>query len=175
MGQRIWTSKGTQNDRPDTDTLFVSIPKQDTILVCNDRLFLTEMISRMSAPSNVRALPVSLPEWSLVDRSAPLWAIRHLRADRAASQPAHLLSADKDPEATGFAVHFGLVSTAAKAVILAKYDPWREIVGLSEFQGSAQSKKITDGVWELSVGDKPEAAAMAAFVLMGLLGIAVYL
>jgi hypothetical protein len=178
LGQRVWTSKGSQNDRKDSDTYFVSFPKPDMVLVCNDRSFLTEMISRMDAKANPRALPASLPEWQHLDRSAPLWAIRHFRPDRVSldpSHPAHLFSGGKDPGAIGVVVHFGLASSAAKAMMLAKLDPWHGVEGATEFQGAAESKKGAEGLWEFSVATKPEAAMMAAFVLMGVLGFAVYL
>jgi len=178
LGERVWTSTGTQNDRKNSDTYFVSLPKPDMILVCNNRSFLTEMITRMAGPAGLRALPSSLQEWKYVDRSAPLWAIRHFRGDRAnvdPSQPAHLLSHDKNPDATGVIVQFGIGSVAAKAIMLSKLDAWNGVEMANEFQGAANSSKIADGLWAFTVADKPEAALMAVFVLMGVLGFAVYI
>jgi hypothetical protein len=81
----------------------------------------------------------------------------------------------KNLEAIGLTAEFGLVSTGAKARMLAKEDPWKTIASSPEFQGAAQSRKLTEGIWELPVANKPQAGAMAAFVLMAFLGFAVYL
>jgi hypothetical protein len=48
------------------------------MLACNDRDFFTQMVARMAVRQTPRALPETLPEWEQVDRSAPLWAVRHI-------------------------------------------------------------------------------------------------
>ncbi len=177
MGHRVWKSKGSESDRRDSDTFFVSVPATDMLLVCNDPGFMEEMMNRMAAPGSSRALPANLPEWKLVDRAAPVWAIRHLRADRAGvdpSQPAHLLSQGQDPGATGVVVHFGLPSMAAQALIIAKRDPWAQAQDSPDFHGAAASRRIARDTWELSVSNKLEAGLMAAFLFMAVLGFVVY-
>jgi hypothetical protein len=180
MGHPVWVSKGSQNDFKDTDMFLVALPKPDMMLACNDRDFFTQMVSRMAVHQSPRALPASLPEWKQVDRSAPLWAVRHIRVDRAPedpSYPAHLIGAGpgaRDPEITGLTVEFG-PSSAVKARMLAKGDPWKDLASSDDFHGEAQPRKVADGIWELSVANKPEAGGMAVFALMAFLGFAVYL
>jgi hypothetical protein len=178
MGHPVWISKGSQNDFKETDTYFVAIPNPNTMLACNNRDFFTQMAARMAVRQTPRALPATLPEWEQVDRSAPLWAVRHIRADRAQQDPsqAGMLGPDgKNLEPIGLTAEFGLVSASAKARMIAKEDPWEAIASSPEFQGAAQSRKLKEGIWELSVANKPQAGAMAVFMLMAFLGFTVYL
>jgi len=172
MGLPVWVAKGSQNDRPNTDTYLVALPRPDLILVCNDRTFFAEISSRMASPQTPRALPSDLPEWKRVDRSEPLWAIRHF-ADSA--DAGNIFGAERDPQATGLVLEFGLAGGAAKARMISKSDPWKDFTSHAEFGGAAQSREVTKGVWELSIGSKPEAAGMAAFALMALAGFVVLL
>jgi len=57
--------------------------------------------------------------------------------------------------------------------MLARDDPWQELAANQEFSGAARSRALEKGVWELSVEGKPEAAGMAVFSLMALLGFVV--
>jgi hypothetical protein len=176
MGHPLWVSKGTQNDEPETDTYLVAIPKPDLLIVCNNRDFLTAMISRMASPQNARALPASLSEWKQVDRHAPLWAVRHYWTDQAKVDPTNarnMLNLESDPEATGVIVEFGLASDQIVARMISKSNPWKELAGNDEFHGAAQSRELAKGVWELSVSGKPDAAIMSVFALMAVLGFAV--
>jgi hypothetical protein len=171
MGHRVWISKGTQSDRPDTDTYFVSLLQPDLLTVCNNREFFQEIVSRRGLPQQSRALPADLPEWKLVDRTAPLWAICHYRQD---GLLVHLLQDPRsDPGATGIAVEFGRASGITRARMISKSDPWKSLTGQGDFHGAAKSRKVADGVWELSVSDDPEAAGMTAFALMTMLGFVV--
>jgi hypothetical protein len=170
-GYRVWTSKGSQNDQPDANTYFVSLLKPDLMMVCNNREFFREMISSVDSSPHRRALPAGLLEWKQVDRTSPLWAVSHYTESSPA--PAILSPEGDDPGATGIAVEFGLASGAVKARIVSKTDPWKDLVKNPEFNGAARSREVERGVWELSVEGKPEAAAMAVFALMGLLGFVV--
>jgi hypothetical protein len=171
MGRRVWTSKGSQNDLPDADTYFVSLIKPDLMMVCNNREFFREIVSRIGSPPQRRALPPDLPEWKQVDRSAPLWAVSHYRGNTVVL--ASISPEGEDFGATGIAVEFGLASGAVKARMVSKTDPWKELVGHEEFNGAARSREVESGVWELSVDGKPEAAGLAVFALMALLGFVV--
>jgi hypothetical protein len=178
MGHPLWVSKGSQNDQPQADTYIVAAPKPDLLIVCNDRDFLTTMVSRMASPEKTRALPADLPEWKQVDRRAPLWAVRHYRTERAKdnpSSPEDILELEADPEAIGIIVELGLASDSAVARMLSKSDPWKKFAGNDEFHGAAQSRKLASGVWELSVAGKPEAAGMSVLALMAVLGFVVIL
>lgn len=125
MGRRIWVSKGTQSDAPESETYVLTLLAPETLLACNDREFFTEVVSRMSAPQNSRALPATLPEWKLVDRSAPVWGIRHFGGN---GDGTHIFDISalldvKDLQATGVVVLFGMTTDAASARMIAKSDP----------------------------------------------------
>ncbi|HLY16417.1 MAG TPA: hypothetical protein VKR61_04300 [Bryobacteraceae bacterium] len=169
---RVWVSKGSQNESPDTETYLVSLLKPDLMLVCNHREFFSEVVSHIGSSPERRALPPNLPEWRQVDRSAPLWAICHYRDSTFLTS---LMAEAKDPSATGLAVEFGLPSGAIRARMISKSDFWKDIAGRSELAGAARSRESGPGIWELSVDGKPEAGFFALFVLMGMLGFVVLL
>jgi hypothetical protein len=176
LGNRAWISLGSQNDVPQTDTYLVISPRPDLILVCNDREFLRQMVLRMATPDGPRALPSDLPEWRQVDRGAPLWAIRHFRADRADVDPTHprqLIESDAT-QVIGMVLKVDSAG-AIQARMLSQADPWKKIVESDEFHGAAKSTRVADGVWELYVANKPEAALFAVFAMMAALGLAIYL
>jgi len=168
MGQRTWVSKGSQNDAAETETYFVSFLKPELVLVCNNRDFFSEVISRVVAPSQRRALPASLQEWKQLDRTAPLWGITHYSHNGAIF--ASLSPNGKDAGAIGLTVEFGLTSGAIRARMISKADPWKQFVDDPQFKGAAHSRQSPDGVWELSVDGKPEAALISVFSLMAALG-----
>lgn len=173
MGHPVWVSKGSQNDLKDTDTYFAARPLPDLVFACNDRDFLTQMVSRMAVVQSPRALTADLTEWQHLDRSAPVWAIRHFRSDRVTLDPTiSMLLAGKDPGATGLTVEFG-INGGATARMLAKSDPWVDLAKAPDFQGMAVSRKVEDGVWELSIANKAESGGLAVFALMGFLGFVV--
>src|SRR5207244_729203 len=124
----------------------------DLLVVCNNRDFLTAVVSRMASPQSERALPADLPEWKQVDRHTPLWAVRHYHTERANVDPTtatNMLALEADPEAIGLIVQFGPASNSAVARMISKSNPWKELVGRDEFHGAAQSRGLAKGVWEL--------------------------
>ncbi|MGO9239602.1 MAG: hypothetical protein ACLQBJ_02240 [Bryobacteraceae bacterium] len=174
MGHRVWISKGTENDRSDSETYLVSLLQPDLMTVCNNREFLQQLISRMGSAQHPRALLASLPEWKQVDRTAPLWAISHYGAEGVLANPLEILGdTGSGPAPTGIALAFGLSSGVTKARIISKSDPWEMIVNNEEFHGAAESRKVADGVWELSVAGKPEAGMITALALMAMVGFVV--
>jgi hypothetical protein len=175
MGYRVWISKGTQNDGPATNTYLVSLLQPDLMTVCNNREFFREMASRRDLPQQSRALPADLPEWKQLDRTAPLWAICHYRSDGLLVHMFDNQDDGRERGATGIAVEFGVSSGMTRARMISKSDPWKDLTGSDDFHGAAKSRKVADGVWELSVSGNPEAAGMAAFVLMGMVGFVVLL
>jgi hypothetical protein len=172
MGYRVWLSKGSQNDEPDRDNYFVSMLKPDVMLVCNSRTFFQETVARLGLPPQQRALPADLPEWKLVDRSVPLWGITHYRNPELV---ASLAPGRKNLGAVGQVVEFGLDNDVALARMIAKADPWKELVNSPNFRGAATSSQTAGGIWELKVAGKPDAAGFAVFVLMAELGFVILL
>ncbi len=172
MGYRVWISKGSQSDEPNRDNYFVSMLKPDVMLVCNSRTFFQETVERLGLLPKQRALPVDLPEWKLVDRSVPLWGITHYK------NPELVASLEPGREnlgAVGLVVEFGLNDDVALARMIAKADPWKELVGSPDFHGAATSSQTAGGIWELKVAGRPDAANFAVFVLMAELGFVILL
>jgi hypothetical protein len=174
-GQRVWVSKGTESDLPDEDTYLVSLLQTDLMVVCNNREFFEEIVSRRRSLQKARALPADLPEWKQVDRTAPLWAVSHYVPHGLVVHSLDFGDAEKESEATGIAVEFGLASGVTRARMISKSDPWRNLSDVPDFHGAAKSRKVADGVWELTVSGDPEAANMSAFALMGMVGFIILL
>ena len=164
-GYSVWLSKGSEGDGPDWETIYVTMLGPQLLTACNNHEFLREMLSRKSTPRQTRALPANLAEWSLVDRSSPVWGISHYRNGGAAQIMMHA------PEAAGIAVNFGKTMIIAR--MIAKKDPWDEFAHVPEFQGEAKNRKVGDDVWELSVSAQSQAGAMGVFGLMAALGFVV--
>jgi hypothetical protein len=172
LGYRVWASKGSQSDQPDRDDYFVSMLKPDVMLVCNSRAFFQETAAHIGLSPQQRALPADLPEWQLVDRSVPLWGITHYRNSMLVAS----LAPDRENlGAVGLTVEFGLADDMALARMIAKSDPWKGIVNSADFRGAAKSSETADGIWELRIAGKPDAAFFAVFVLMAELGFVILL
>ncbi len=167
LGHRVWVSKGSANGKADTTTFLLSWLKPDLLLACNDRGFLTEMVTRMTTTSKTRALPEGLAEWKLVDRSVPFWGLTHYAPE---TKVLNWMMGPTAVKATGLGVEFGLAAGGLRARMLAKEDPWTGQMKSREWAGAATSRQTANGIWELTVSGKPEAAASALLVLMGALG-----
>ena len=172
MGYRTWTSRTAWNEKPVVYPVSVSLLKPDLLIACNNREFLEQMLTRMASPAQPRALPADLPEWKLLDRTAPLWGITHYRGGGHAVE---LMGAGKDIGQIGMTAEFGVASGGARARMLSRSDPWKELVDNSELAGMVRSRKVSEGVWEISIDGNPQAANMAAFGLMAMLGFAVFI
>jgi hypothetical protein len=172
MGYRVWLSKGSQNEEPDRDNYYVSMLKPDVLLVCNSRAFFQETVARVGLPPQQRALSADLPEWKLVDRSVPLWGITHYRNP---GLVASLAPGRENLGAVGLIVEFGLDNDMALARMIAKADPWKELLNSPDFRGAAKSSQTAGGIWELKIAGMPDAAGFAVFVLMAELGFVILL
>jgi hypothetical protein len=162
----VWTSTGELSDAKGADTFFLTLLDPQLMSVCNNRQFLQEIVSRRGLPQQPRGLPPDLPEWKLVDRTAPLWGLSHHAGN---GLGAAVLEADG---AVGIAVDFGKAPNVATARIISKSDPWK-IADSPDFNGAAKSRKIGEEVWELSVSQDQQAGLFATFALMGALGFVV--
>jgi hypothetical protein len=169
MGHPVWISKGELSDAKDSETFIVALPRSNMMLACNNRDFFSTMVSRMSAPQKPRALPVDLPEWKHVNRGAPLWGLRHVGQG---FDPGLMIDPEKkDISIAGLTVEFN--TSEAKSRTFSNKDPWARVLDNPQFESKASSKKITEGIWELSVSGNGQAGYMSVFVLMGMLGFVV--
>jgi hypothetical protein len=149
-------------------------------------MFLEEVLARMEmeVEDAERAFPETLAEWEHVDTSAPVWAIRHYRAEHAADDPSSPLgplraASDADPGAIGFVFWCEPETNAAVAryltaadnpTLLAK-EAWH-----SPTQGLAPTiEEIEPGVVEIRLTVTKENDVMFLLVLLGFLGHGIYL
>ena len=102
----------------------------------------------------------------------PLLGIRHYRNPELV---ASLVPGRENLGAVGLVVEFGLNDDVALARMIAKADPWKELVNSPNFRGAATSSQTAGGIWELKVAGKPDAAGFAVFVLMAELGFVILL
>jgi hypothetical protein len=124
-------------DRLEKDlwTFLVAVPRPDTVLVATDESYLQAVLERMERKAAGRALPESLPEWQHVDRKAPLWALRHYRAEEAGEDRTSPLRERnwlriKDTKAIGLTFSFNPAGTGNPLVkYLSGTSGARELVG----------------------------------------------
>jgi hypothetical protein len=64
---------------------YVVLLAPDTILCATSDRYLEELLQRRKTPGKGRALPADLPEWKLIDTSAPVWMLWRPATDKEAS------------------------------------------------------------------------------------------
>jgi hypothetical protein len=108
VGKRIWT-------------FFLVQPKPQVFLYATHRGYLQQVLEQIEKPPEARAMPAELPEWKIVDTTAPVWAIRHYSKAAAAKDPTSPLREGRavanvrDPEAVGLAFSGDPVAKRATA------------------------------------------------------------
>lgn len=179
LGQPTWEVKGELSEKEGKDTFFIVLPKPDLMLACNNRDFLSTMLSRMAAPGRV-ALPQALVEWKHVDQSAPLWALRHFRSERASVDPTDPhnegVMGDRDPDAIGVTVQVGSPTpstVSARWISRSDDNHWKSFAEIPDAKNRFATRRISLGIWEVKGSGDAEVSAFAIFALMGVLGFAV--
>lgn len=188
-GQQVWTSRGSQHEAVRdgaNERIFLASPEPDLLIACNNREFLSSMISRRDANRTPAPgyrggfRPQMLALWPHVDRTSPFWAFRRFTPERAAvdpTQPANPSVLGKpDPEASALTVKMDN-SGAFKALWISSSaaDPWRTVLDAGAFERKGQSHMIAAGLWELSVPGDARLQSPAVLALMSCLGFAVLL
>jgi hypothetical protein len=180
-GYLVWTLKGARaetiaSDEARAETLFISQPKPDLLLACNDRNFLFETLARIDAPARARVLEADAPEWKVVDRSAPLWAVRRFLPERAGADPSYPSGGGPmgiaDTAATAVVFEAGTPKAAIRAQWISKsrVNPWQALAAIPDFRGSARVQINRDGFWQIAVEQESNASLYTVLALMGLLG-----
>ncbi len=175
LGYPAWTAKENESR---TDTIVIAQPKPDLLIACNDRNFYFEVLSRIDAATRARAFAQDGPELKLVDRSAPLWAIRRFLPERAGLDPSYPspagLMGNGDPDASALVFEAGLPKMAIRAqwISRSRVNPWQSIAAIPEVRGTGTAKAQInrDGFWQLTVDQEGSASVYAALAVMGLLG-----
>jgi hypothetical protein len=174
MGYITWSAKPESDSR--ADTVFISQPKPDLLVACNNRNFLFELLSRIDGPQSSRAFAQDGTELRLVDRSAPLWAIRRFLPGRAGLDPSYPsaggLMGIGDMDATALVFEAGAPKMAIRAQWISKsrMNPWQALTAIPEVRGTAKVQVNREGLWQLAVEQDGSASLYAALALMGLLG-----
>jgi len=166
---------------------FVARPRSDVLLIATAENILAETLDRLRRGGRGRALPEGLPEWSGVDKTAPLWAIRHYSRDdeeldptsplttsrRAANEPdtaavglAVTIAGDTSPRLT---VHYYSGSPQALSIAQRFWDHPAE--GLSPLFEVAPDRSVRIS----AAPTKPEGWTILWLALLGALGHAIYL
>ncbi len=169
----------------DIETLYVTIPQPDVLLMASNREYVEEVLRRRGTRAGARALPQDLPEWSWTDTTAPYWAVRHYRRDNFESDPTSPFRKDAeanvfDADAVGVAAHAAADGAAVVVHYLSK-SPTAEQVAARIFShpGDGVSPTIrraaADAIEVRFVAKDDEDLSMFFFYLMASLGHAVYL
>jgi hypothetical protein len=78
-GKPVWTAAGLKQDEH-----WYSLAKPDLLILATRKASLDAVLKRVAGEPGARALPDSLPEWRLVDRSAGFQGLRHAEKEGAA-------------------------------------------------------------------------------------------
>jgi hypothetical protein len=127
--------------------LWFTLARPDLLVVASGRDLAAAIVGRVLNGSSTRALPPTLPEWSEVDRQAPLWGLAHFGS----SAEIHGITLSLD---------------AAQKLEIRCECPTRPPVPQADFQ-SAQPRR---GLWVLhsDLGSRGEAPLFFALGLLGL-------
>ena len=175
----VWLLEGKQyqqarDARPRTETHYLALVKPELMLVCNDKDFLTEILSRMKSPKRTRALPDTLPEWQHIDRSAPVWGLRHIARERASVDPSLSQMVIQDAQAIGMALQVDIPvgKIQIRWLSASPTNPWQGITDNPKFKG-IQTRKAGDKLWEISGDSNDPSAYILIFGVMAAMGFVV--
>jgi len=176
----------------DVWTTFVAFPRANIAVVATDRDFLRDVLARIGGAGGPRALPDDLPEWKYVKTSAPCWGLRHYDKTQSQFDPSSPFDGEKsatiisDDQAIGVVFNFDPVPDSTATIIYlsgskdilqkvkqAFFPPGVEPESTKDMQ--IQFRQLAPGVVRSSfVLTHSEPASFFLFILMGLLGHAVY-
>ena len=179
---QVWTTTGKDYDSTETGgatersgTYLATLLQPDELLACNDRGFFSWVLDRLSASTKGSQFE-SWPEWKQVDRSAPLWGMRHLRAHSAESDPTDIRTGGMlgftDDKAIGITLQVGGPGGKVQARLLTPttQDPWADLAANPEFGSGGATQRVGAGVWEYSCVDEHGFGARQIFALMAIMG-----
>ena len=161
---------------------FVVRPQPNVIVVSTSESMLEDVLARTKGAVVGRALPSSLQEWSNVDTTARVWAIRHYaRADNDADPTSPLTSQERaanvpDSLAIGITISIASDTGGVVANYLSRNPQADQIVRQFWMSNGLQPSIVAGprGVRIIVSSASPEMRAMLAFVMFGVLGHAVY-
>lgn len=116
----------------------VAHPAPNVIVRATDRSYLEEVLTRMEKRAAKRALPPELPEWKLLPRATPVWAIRHFDRHDVDDDPSSPLAkepgiGERDDQALGLVFSFNPAKDRTATV--------------HYLSGHAESLRLMKGLW----------------------------
>jgi hypothetical protein len=138
------------------DRTWLALARPDLLVAASSKELMVALLGRMGAgarPEQGRALPRLLPEWSLVDRSAPFWGLRHfseLGSRRDLTNPRWTDDgAAPDPLSRGLAVRFDVDSGTVETRFVHAGGQPPSVLARSGPGVDFQADKSEDGTWRL--------------------------
>ena len=189
-GQRVAVFQGKLEE--DVWTTLVVFPRANVLIIATNRDYLREVLARMGGATGPRALPNELPEWKYVDTHAHCWGLRHYDKSQANLDPSSPFGGEKsanfaDEEAIGLVFNFAptadgeatitYLSGAKDAISMVRehlFPPLSDPDSVKDMQ--IQFRELAPGVVQSSCRlVHSEPAMFFFFVLLGVLGHAIYL
>jgi hypothetical protein len=170
LGLPVWTAK-LQAGNGSVHPSYVAIPAPNTLVTCNDREFLHDLLIRATAgtPPERVALPDSLSLWKHVDKTASVWGVSNYSRS-SVMQP---LIAGGVVETTGATVQ--LETSSAKIRLFATGNPWQMALSNPLLKATAKVAEIAPGVWELSIDGDASALQMVPLLALPAMQVSVFI
>jgi hypothetical protein len=173
-------------------TTFVAFPKPNMAVAATNEDYLREVLARMNGKRGERALPEKLPEWKQVNVNAAFWAVRHYAKKGAAEDPTSPLGGEKsatnmaDERAIGVTFSFDPGKSKTATIRYLSGDPnilqnvqknlfpiqTEPSAGDLHIRYKLVGPGVVEGSYDL---ENAESAALFEFVLLALLGHAIYI
>jgi hypothetical protein len=168
LGRPVWRIAARPRSRD--DEMWMALARPDVLVAANSRELLADVMDQAVKGSTARALPASLAEWAEVDRSAPVWALRHYsdpgdRHDATNPRTTGSRLFQTDPGAAGIAVSFDPGRQTLDIRYLSRADRLGTYIE-QMFNRELQVDRSRPGVWRLKSnlrerGEFPFHLAMA--------------
>lgn len=177
---QVWSSTGKDYTQatdatPRRTTYLAALIKPDELLVCNHKGFFSAVLEHVSGPPVSSAFE-RLPEWAQVDRTAPLWALRHYGVQTAEHDPTDLRAGNMlgftDDGAVGLVFQVGHPAGKVQARLLTRSaeSPLAALAANPEFGAGVAVRRVGEGGWEYTADDEHGHGFSQVFMWMGLLG-----
>jgi hypothetical protein len=151
LGHPVW--RFTLRARSVEDETWFALPRPDLLVAANSRELLADVMDRVIKGAAARALPASLPEWAEVDRTAPVWALRHYsdtgdRRDATNPRTAGSRLFQSDPGAAGVTFNFDPARQTLDIHYLSRTDRLGAYIE-QMLNRQFQADRSQPGVWRL--------------------------
>ncbi len=134
-----------------TETYASVLLAPNMLLVCNHTGFLQSIRTRRDARAARLHSPASLPEWVHVDRSLPVWGVRHFADNpRDVTNPRRGVDLVLDVNAQGVTLQVTPAFTRVRWITQPGENPLVDVANASDFEKAGKTFAVMPGVWELN-------------------------